>query len=98
MYCGWFCGLLVGKSGKAQAGLKVFGWDSTGSLPPNIVSPAAPARPFAWPALLPVCAVHRLILQGRAPRAEADRSTVRKCPAARSPLASSYRRCRPSVI
>src|SRR5215211_9472001 len=56
MYCGWFDGLLVGQSGTGASGLKVLGglhWKPA----TNIVSPAAPARPFAWPALLPVCAV-----------------------------------------
>src|SRR5829696_8676179 len=66
MYCGWFDGLLVGQSGTGASGLKVLGglhWKPA----TNIVSPAAPARPFAWPALLPVCAVP----QADAPRPRA---------------------------
>ena len=52
----WCLRTFVGQSGEAASGLKLFGgphWKPA----TNSVSPAAPARPFACPALLPVCAV-----------------------------------------
>src|SRR5215211_3797644 len=73
MYCGWFDGLLVGQSGTGASGLTVLGglhWKPA----TNIVSPAAPARPFAWPpVLLPVCAVP----QADTPRPSAAPPTAR---------------------
>ncbi len=74
-----WCVRALGQSGEAASGLKLFGgphWKPA----TNIVSPAAPARPFACPVLLPVCAVpHAETPRPRAAPPRARPVRVRKC-------------------